>query len=247
MILVAGTGRCGTLSTIMLLEQAGLTAEHEPHREWIPAIVPFWLSGGLSLEQTAGWLGRMAWGEAAGFYLFPALIEPLSKVFPEAVWLWPTRNPWDTVASMLHMGWYDRRDDDAWPLVLMAPTPGAAQVARVTAWAPWGCRPNPVMVGEMGLKEWSALPQPARCAWWWGWVWQRMRSLEPCCRFPVEARRPDLPLEWLGLPKPPRDIVANHNGVRPKPLTVEERELVRPWVADGFDDLYPAELRMVCQ
>ena len=233
MILVTGTGRCGTQSILDTLVDAGLRGEHEPNADIVSLIAAWWPGGGVSDDEALTWLRRVAWQECASFFLFTPLAPLLDVLFPDATWIWVTRNAEDTVASMLARGWFRRSDDDGWPVVVSYP----AGSGKVMSAGPWRCRPNGYTLGAMTFSEWRDLPQAGRCAWWWQWVYDTLRQRNTV-RYPVEGQRPDLLCRQLGLQFTSNLLrVSNHH---PYPPVLPDG--ARPWVdrycSEGMADLY---------
>jgi hypothetical protein len=234
-ILVAGTGRSGTLSWAKTLQTAGLDIPHEPSKPMLTLALPYWLCGGISDSRFDQILRDTTFGnDGASFHLFSAMVAPLQRRFPDARWLWPTRNAPDTVASMVACGWYDPAADNEFPA---GPLWVWFADDKVQGWARplWSLRPSAYLVGEMTWPEWRTLPQPGRCAWWWDYVWRQLRGVGLV--YPVESHDPNRVLRWLGLPEQQKEWVANYS---PEPPEVSGE--VRGWVArfcsDGMDDLY---------
>jgi len=231
LILVAGTGRCGTLTVTRSLQEVDVDAEHEPSRHLIGTVAAFWPGGAIDDVEALRLLSGCQWHEVNAFYLYPVLLPLLQHRFPEARWLWVIRNAADTVASMVRHGWYRPEDDLPFPVTLLYPQDGV-----IFSSPPWHARPNAVICDGMPCREWELLPQAGRCAWWWDWVWRQMRQVE-CARYRIETQQPHLYHRALGFPDPKHWWVANMSDTRSEP----DSDIVG-WVdrfcAEGMAELY---------
>jgi len=166
---VVGTGRCGTGSIAVAYHQAGVHAGHETALHVIPQICNAWVCGRYDLWQTASLLEQIRFPTVEASYLLSELIGPLRLAFPDARFVWVSRNREDTVRSMVRKGWYDPADDMLWPVGVewwhRSETNGGA---AKTVWPVQAAqRTTPPLVGEGTWRVWREVPQADRCRWWW--------------------------------------------------------------------------------
>ena len=200
MILVCGTGRSGTLTWARYLAAAGVQSAHEPNADLIMLATPYWLAGGMGDSQHTAWLDSVQWPAGSAFFMYAAMIQPLDRLkMPQ--WIWVQRDPYDTVASMLHNNWYDPELDSRWPVLFSWPNLEAGGAVMVNT-PRWAYRPAAWMVGEMTGRQWLNLPQIERCAWWVGWASRQMRTKLPPGRTLITDLEADHNpvLRKLGLP-----------------------------------------------
>ncbi|MEX1019313.1 MAG: sulfotransferase [Litorilinea sp.] len=158
MFFVVGTGRCGTTSVARLLDQApNCRCVHE----WNPALIregAEHLYGKLSEAKLSQML-RATRPETVDGKIFGEsnhqlglFIPVLRKVFPDARFVWVTRDGRDTVASMYARNWYA----------------GNTFLLNATAWERWRLRGDGV--GAMSTWQWRTLFRFERCCWHWAYV-----------------------------------------------------------------------------
>lgn len=230
MILVTGTGRCGTLSVARLLQSAGLDVRHEPGAPYTMLPSAMWPQGMDDLT-AIGWLSMVDWGQGANvFWRYATMLPLLETMWPGSQWVWVHRRADATVASMLARGWWRPSDDEAWPALVIRPDGSTARVEKAGR-----CRPNGYTLGDMEYAEWRSLPQIGRCAWWWGKVHEIMSAWR-CIRFPIEAN-PGLLMDALGLPWDGRHWQMNRSDSVPD-LPGCARLWIDRYCAEGMDGLY---------
>lgn len=231
MILVTGTGRCGTYSIIRQLEDAGLQAAHEPSPPLVRMVAAYWPAGGMSDSAAVGVLQRVRWAQDANaHWLFTTMLPALDHVFPDARWLWLIRNAPDTVASMLAHNWFDPSRDDDLPVVFMWPYGDDVQ-ARTTI------TPTGPSLGAMSLDMWRRLPQVGRCAWWWGWVYQQMRDRDGT-RYQIETERPGWLLDALNIDHRPQGTFWANRSDRAPQLPPGADLWIDLFCKEGMAELY---------
>jgi hypothetical protein len=172
--------------------------------------------------------------EVASCFLFVHLAPLLDRLFPNAQWVWVTRNAPDTVASMIARRWWLPEDDEAWPVVMSHP---AGDSGGILSSAPWQCRPNGYTTGEMSFREWRTLPQAGRAAWWWDHVYRTMKNRH-AIRYPVELQRPDSLMSLLGIPWKSHVIHRANPSPRRPELPADAQAWIDRFCAEGMDDLY---------
>lgn len=161
MIFVLGTGRSGSTTISHLLSSfSGVEISHE----LVPVLneeVVAYLTGYFSEKQMIELLritrnparfGRCNYcGESNQRLSF--LIEPLSKAFPDAFFLWLIRDGRDAVASMDSLAWYHQREIEIRP-------------PDVRGWV--AGRIDPKMTkDEPYIGCWDGMTRFGKCCWYW--------------------------------------------------------------------------------
>ena len=209
-LIVVGTGRSGTASVA-----AALRGVHEPNM--IPVVY-------LAAARSHGWLSDRDiavilegetgdWPKVVSDYKQSELIDITSRMWPDCKYLWVTRNPADSVASMAAKGWY-RQSDDAYPpgyLVWYQKLEDGLSKSFATNDA--GNRTRGDQTGDYTRDEWLGMGQVERCGWWWNYCnrviagqlsrleadrWMRVR-LEDADSWPFDV---DMPVVNTSTSKP---------------------------------------------
>lgn len=196
MILIVGTGRSGTLTWTHYLRAQGLQVRHEPHSDRLLDLAGWAMRGHDPIIDLAG----LGWVDVSAHHLFACVWDAMERLFSPQ-WLWPQRDPYTTVASMVGKGWYGKNGGG------------------------WSRRPTAADADEMSLSDWTGLPQVAKCAWWVGWATRQLHML-PAFRTVVVglADDPAWAIRQLGYDRPVSRLPLNVSTHRS--LTPEERRWV---------------------
>ena len=191
-LFIVGTGRCGTKTLATLHQRQGHDAHHEANIETTVEVAARYAADPEGTHDAVVALLRSGFfrvGDIEADYKLSELIEPLLEARPDSAFLWLHRRPLDTVRSMVSKGWYRDDEEDYLPFTFQwwGLDDGKATMMFDVNWRAF--RTTGPLVGDMTLREWRALGQAGRCAWWWQWCNMRIRDTLPAgsARMPIES------------------------------------------------------------
>lgn len=170
-LIVVGTGRSGTKSMARLLQ-----GEHEPLKRPTSYLAMARSHSWMSFEGLATAMSKQEYPEVISDYKQSELIDVTSQLWPDVHYLWVTRNPADTIASMVQKRWYLPSDDNYPPGYLSFWVEGDDRVMQLTAHNEAGNRTRGDLVGDFTFSEWSQMSQVERCGWWWNYCNQAIAA-----------------------------------------------------------------------
>lgn len=215
-LIVVGSGRSGTKSLARLLN-----GSHEPNMR--PTVY-------LAMARSHGWLSHGAvtaiisnwdWPEVIVDYKQSELIDVTAQLW-DCKYLWVTRNPADTVASMVQKRWYLPTDDNypAGNLVFWYENEDGRQVREMSATNQSGNRTRGDLAGEFSATEWAAMSQVERCGWWWSYsnriIAAQLERLDE--KRYVSVRLEDIG-PWFTEPLGHPDLPIENQSTTPTPVT----------------------------
>lgn len=208
-ILVCGSGRSGTASTVAAFQLAGLDAHHERSSHHLLPLQRGYTAGVIDstgVAVMAAYRLSHNW-DVDGHYAWTPLIPAVLEQFDDVQVVWTVRPPTLTVASMVRAGWYRPSDDGLWPV--MSTWYGQnddGQLAQHYDLNHPAFRVTGMDTGDVSWSGWRDWSQTKRCGWWWTWTTELMLEM-------VE-RWPDRVTVWpIGL-RPLGDLVEQVTGVR---------------------------------
>ena len=149
---------------------AQLAGAHEPYQSPMVYLASAYSYGWMSPTLAAGLIAKEDWPAIIVDYKQSEVIEITSVLWPDCRYMWLTRNPADTIASMVAKRWYLPADDNYPPGSLVSHMNWQGRDAEVTFTNSAGNRTRGDIVGAYTVDEWTGMSQVERCAWWWAFV-----------------------------------------------------------------------------
>ena len=179
MLFVVGSGRCGTYSIAKAFKEMGYQSEHE---RWCTTTIQagcWFATGRMSYTEARILLENIEWGQVEVDAKLSELVPVLADVFPDAKFLWVTRDPEQVEQSMITRGWY-RESDDFAPSVYYAGWKKLGE--RMVLFLNLnhaGHRVNAWEVTDLPPEDWRSATQQIRCRWFIGWITARLEATLP--------------------------------------------------------------------